>query len=55
VTHLTVGPAELQTAERLALASAVGVWELAGLFSVFVALAVIFLTGRARRAGAASR
>jgi hypothetical protein len=55
VTHLTVGPAELQAAERLALASAVGVWELAGLFSVFVALAVIFLTGRARRAGAASR
>jgi hypothetical protein len=55
VTHLTVGPAELQAAERLALASAVGVWELAGLFSVFVALAVIFLTGRARRAGAAGR
>jgi hypothetical protein len=55
VTHLTVGPAELQAAERLALASAVGVWELAGLFSVFVALAVIFLTGRARRAGAAMR
>jgi hypothetical protein len=55
VTHLTVGPAELQAAERLALASAVGVWELAGLFSVFVAIAVIFLTGRARRAGAADR
>jgi hypothetical protein len=55
VTHLTVGPAQLQAAERLALASAVGVWELAGLFSVFVALAVIFLTGRARRAGAAGR
>ncbi len=55
VTHLTVGPAELQAAERLALASAVGVWELAGLFSVFVALTVIFLTGRARRAGAAMR
>ncbi len=55
VTHLTVGPAELQAAERLALASAVGVWELAGLFSVFVAIAVIFLTGRARRAGAAMR
>jgi hypothetical protein len=55
VTHLTVGPGELQAAERLALASAVGVWELAGLFSVFVAIAVIFLTGRARRAGAAGR
>jgi hypothetical protein len=55
VTHLTVGPAELQAGERLALASAVGVWELAGLFSVFVAVAVIFLTGRARRAGAADR
>jgi hypothetical protein len=55
VTHLTVGPAELQAAERLALASAVGVWELAGLFSVFVAIAVIFLTGRARRTGAAAR
>jgi hypothetical protein len=55
VTHLTVGPAQLQAAERLALAGAVGVWELAGLFSVFVAIAVIFLTGRARRAGAAMR
>jgi hypothetical protein len=55
VTHLTVGPAQLQAAERLALASAVGVWELAGLFSVFVAIAVIFLTGRARRTGAAAR
>ena len=55
VTHLTVGPAQMQAAERLALASAVGVWELAGLFSVFVAVAVIFLTGRARRAGAAMR
>jgi hypothetical protein len=55
VTHLTVGPAELQAAERLALASAVGVWELAGLFSVFIAVAVIFLIGRARRAGTAAR
>ena len=55
VTHLTVGPAELQAAERLALASAVGVWELAGLFSVFIAVAVIFLVGRARRAGTAAR
>jgi hypothetical protein len=55
VTHLTVGPAELQAAERLALASAVGVWELAGLFSVFIAVAVIFLIGRARRAGTADR
>jgi hypothetical protein len=55
VTHLTVGPAELQAAERLALASAAGVWELAGLFSVFIAVAVIFLIGRARRAGTAAR
>ena len=55
VTRLTVGPAELQGAERLALASAVGVWELAGLFSVFIAVAVIFLIGRARRAGTAAR
>ena len=46
---------DVQAAERLALASAVGVWELAGLFSVFVAVAVIFLTGRARRTGAAAR
>jgi hypothetical protein len=41
--------------ERLALAGAVGVWELAGLVSVLIAMAVIFLTGRARRAGAVTR
>ncbi|MBV9794348.1 MAG: hypothetical protein JO016_10455 [Actinobacteria bacterium] len=38
-----------QTAQRLALAGAVGVWELAGLFSVLIAIGVTFLIGRARR------
>jgi hypothetical protein len=33
----------------------VGVWELAGLVSVLIAIAVIILTGRARRAGAVTR
>jgi hypothetical protein len=55
VTQLTAGPADLQAAERLALAGAVGVWELVGLLSVLMAIAVIILTGRARRAGAAAR
>jgi hypothetical protein len=44
-----------QAGERLALAGAVGVWELAGLVSVSIAIAVIILTGRARRAGAVTR
>jgi hypothetical protein len=51
VTDLTVGSA----AERTALAGAVGVWELAGLFSLLLAIAVIFLTGKARRSGADAR
>jgi hypothetical protein len=48
-------PGATQAAERLALAGAVGVWELAGLVSVLIAIAVIILTGRARRAGAVTR
>jgi hypothetical protein len=48
-------PGTLQAGERLALAGAVGVWELAGLVSVLIAIAVIILTGRARRAGAVTR
>jgi hypothetical protein len=38
-----------QAEERLALAGALGVWELAGLFSVLIAIGVTFLTGWARR------
>jgi hypothetical protein len=55
VTQLAAGPGHTQAAERLALAGAVGVWELAGLVSVLIAIAVIILTGRARRAGAVTR
>jgi hypothetical protein len=55
VTQLAAAPAHLQAADRLALAGAVGVWELAGLFSVLFAIAVTILTARARRAGAATR
>jgi hypothetical protein len=42
-------PAAQRGAERLALAGALGVWELAGLFSVLIAIGVTFLTGWARR------
>jgi len=59
VTQLAVGhgqvPGRAQWAERLALAGAVGAWELVGLVSVLIAIAVIILTGRARRAGAVTR
>ncbi|HEX4257925.1 MAG TPA: hypothetical protein VH089_22735, partial [Streptosporangiaceae bacterium] len=63
VTQLAVGqgqgqgssPGQTQATERLALAGAVGVWELVGLVSVLIAIAVIILTGRARRAGAVTR
>ncbi len=59
VTQLAVGPGQVpgrtQGAERLALAGAVGAWELVGLVSVLIAMAVIILTGRARRAGAVTR
>jgi hypothetical protein len=55
VTQLAAGPGHTQAAERLALAGAVGVWELAGLVSVLIAMAVIILAGRARRAGAVTR
>jgi hypothetical protein len=48
-------PGYTQAGERLALAGAVGVWELVGLVSVLIAIAVIILTGRARRAGAVTR
>jgi hypothetical protein len=55
VTQLAAGPGRTQAAERLALAGAVGVWELAGLVSGLIAIGVIILTGRARRAGAVTR
>ena len=55
VTQLPAGSNHAQAGERLALAGAVGVWELAGLVSVLIAIAVIILTGRARRAGAVTR
>ncbi len=55
VTQLASGPGHTQAGARLALAGAVGVWELAGLVSVLIAIAVIILTGRARRAGAVTR
>jgi MFS family permease len=63
VTQLAAGPGQgqgnspgyTQAGERLALAGAVGVWELVGLVSVLIAIAVIILTGRARRAGAVTR
>ena len=51
VSQLARPPGATEAAERLALAGAVGVWELAGLVSVLIAIAVIILTGRARRAG----
>ncbi len=55
VTQLTGGAADPRAAERLALAGAVGVWELAGLFSVLIAIGVTFLTGWARRTRAPAR
>jgi hypothetical protein len=55
VTQLAAGSNHPQAGERLALAGAVGAWELAGLVSVLIAIAVIILTGRARRAGAVTR
>jgi hypothetical protein len=48
-------PAAQRGAERLALAGALGVWELAGLFSVLIAIGVTFLTGWARRTRAPAR
>lgn len=55
VAQLAAAPGHRQAAERVALASAVGIWELAGLASVLIAIAVIILTRRVRRAGAATR
>jgi hypothetical protein len=55
VTQLATAHGGGQAAERMALGGAVGVWELAGLVSVMMAIAVIILTGRARRAGAGTR
>jgi hypothetical protein len=59
VTQLTakpaLGPAVQQAEERLALAGALGVWELASLFSVLIAIGVTFLTGWARRTRAPAR
>jgi hypothetical protein len=63
VTQLAAGPAARaaaggaaqQAGERLALAGALGVWELAGLFSVLIAIGVTFLTGWARRTRAPAR
>jgi hypothetical protein len=55
VAQLAAAPGDPQAAERVALASAVGIWELAGLASVLIAIAVIIVTRRVRRAGAATR
>ena len=59
VTQLAPGGAVQAAAERagerLALAAALGVWELAGLFSVLIAIGVTFLTGWARRTRAPAR
>jgi hypothetical protein len=55
VTRLAAAPGQARGAEQLALAGAVGVWELAGLVSLVIAIAVIIVTGRARRAGAVTR
>jgi hypothetical protein len=55
VTQLAAIPGHARGPERLALASAAGVWELAGLVSLVIAITVVILTARARRAGAVTR